>query len=397
VYILLSPVITRLYTPESMGFWGLFVSFLGVASVATNLRYEVAIVATPSDEDALTLTRSCLVLSIFVSLLVTFLFEGFRRVQILGYEVFPPWADILVFLALLFLSWGTALRYYAVRIGGFQVVGRFTIIQGIARPLGQVLLFFAGGSGLLLGETIGRMTGLSRLWRILPKVSRPWFSLALLKRNKIYPLIQLPSALLDTLASMALVPVFTALYGSTVGGYLALTQRVVALPVSLIGTAVADVFYSQAAELAREKPHALRRFLLVTCFRLFLIALPFGFALWFFAPRLTPWIFGGAWEKAGNAMAIMAPWMIAQLTVYPVTRAIFLSSWSWVKLIYDLCAVASFAFIFLIQEENFSQALKILSWIQVLLYTIYLVILLWVCDTKLLATTEKSLRSIQEF
>lgn len=175
VYILLSPVITRLYTPESMGLWGLFVSFLGVASVATNLRYEVAIVATPSDEDALILTRSCLVLSIFVSLLATFFFEGFRRGQILGYEVFAPWADILVFLALLFLSWGSALRYYAVRIGGFQVVGKFTITQGIARPLGQVLLFFAGGSGLHLGETIGRMIGLSRLWRILPKVSRPWF------------------------------------------------------------------------------------------------------------------------------------------------------------------------------------------------------------------------------
>jgi len=45
VGVLLSPIITRLYTPEAMGLWGLFVSFLGVASVVSTLRYEVAIVA----------------------------------------------------------------------------------------------------------------------------------------------------------------------------------------------------------------------------------------------------------------------------------------------------------------------------------------------------------------
>jgi O-antigen/teichoic acid export membrane protein len=241
------------------------------------------------------------------------------------------------------------------------------------------------------------MIGLSRLWRILPKVPRPWFSLPVLKGNKIYPLIQLPSALLDTLASMALVPVFTALYGSTVGGHLALTQRVVSLPVSLIGTAVADVFYSQAAELARGQPHALRRFLLITCFRLFLIALPLGFALWFFAPRLTPWIFGGAWETAGNAMAIMAPWMVAQLTVNPVTRVIFLSRWSWIKLIYDIGSLASFGFLFLIHEEDFFHSLKIISWVQATLYAIYLIILVWACGAVRLSTSKKGTVTMDDF
>jgi len=47
---------------------------------------------------------------------------------------------------------------------------------------------------------------------------------------------------------------------------------------------VLDVFRGRAAELAQEKPQALRGFLLATTLQLLLIALPFGLALWFLAP-----------------------------------------------------------------------------------------------------------------
>jgi len=383
VGVLLSPIITRLYMPEAMGLWGLFVSFLGVAAVVATLRYEVAIVAASSEEDALALTRSSLVLGLVTGVLGAFVFELLRRGNLLGYGALPTWSSWLVFPALVALSWGMALRYYGVRQGAFGLVGRFTIMQGVARPLAQLLLAFLGGAGLLLGEALGRFLGLTALLKILPKAAGPWFRPEVLARYRIYPAVQLPSGFLNKLALLAPVPVFTALYGPAVGGSLALAQRVVGLPVSLIGTAVADVFYGQAAELAREKPRALRGFMIATALRLFLVALPFGLALWLLAPRLSTWIFGSAWEEAGRMMAIMAPWMVAQLAVSPVSRAVFLSRWSWVKFAYDVFSLLIFAFLITFRLDS-REALIFLSWSSATLYGVYFLVLLLVVGPAML-------------
>lgn len=385
--VVFMPLLTRLYSPEAMGQWGLFVSFLGVASVVVTLRYEVAIVAAPREEDALGLVRSSLVLGMFTGLSGVLAFEFLRQKNFLGYGMFPPWVSFLAFPALVISAWGLTLRYYSLRQNAFGLVGRSTQIQGVARPVAQILLAFTGGPGLLWGETLGRFLGLTALWQILPKASGPWFVPSLLLRYKTYPLVHLPSGFLDTLALMAPVPVFVTLYGPAVGGSLALAQRAVALPVSLIGAAVADVFYSQAAELARQKPHVLRSFLLLTALRLFLLALPFGLALWFFAPSLAPLIFGGAWEEAGRMMAAMAPWLVSQLTVSPVSRVVFLSKWSWVKLVYDLLSLASFGLVLLVADADPLRSLVFLSWIEASLYGVYMVILLWLCDKERLAMT----------
>jgi O-antigen/teichoic acid export membrane protein len=373
-----------------MGLWGLFVSFLGVASVAATLRYEVAIVAASNEEEALALTRSSLVLALGVGLLGVLALEGLRRGQLLGYGAFPAWASILAFPALVAFAWGMALRYYGVRRGAFDLVGRFTVTQGVARPLAQLLLAFLGGAGLLLGEVLGRFLGLAALWRLLPKTTGPWFSPAVLTRYKSYPLVQVPSGFLNTLALMAPVPVFTALYGPAVGGNLALAQRVVSLPVSLIGTAVADVLYGRAAEIARERPQALRGFLLATALRLFLVALPFGLALWFLAPHLAPWIFGSAWEEAGKMMAVMAPWMVAQITVGSVSRVIFLSPWSWMKFIYDTLALAV-ASLPLALNLGSLRALMLLSWGSTVLYGVYFLVMIVAISLGVPARTPKAL------
>ncbi|WP_206751738.1 lipopolysaccharide biosynthesis protein [Rhodothermus marinus] len=383
VGVLLSPLLTRLYTPEAVGLWGLFMSFLGVTSVAATLRYEVAIVAASSEEEALALTRSSLVLGLGVGLLGALALEGLRRGHLLGYGALPAWASFLAFPALVAFAWGTALRYYGVRRGAFGRVGRFTVTQGVARPLAQLLLAFLGGAGLLLGEVLGRFLGLIALWRLLPRTSGPWFSPGVLARYRTYPLVQLPSGFLNMLALMAPVPVFTALYGPAVGGGLALAQRVVGLPVSLIGAAVADVFYGRAAELARERPQALRGFLLATAFRLFLLALPFGLALWFLAPRFAPWVFGSAWEEAGRMMAAMAPWMVAQMTVSSVSRAVFLSKKAWVKFVYDLAALAVFGAPFYLHGQGQAVwVLGLISWLNVALYVFYLLVLIWITGPK---------------
>jgi O-antigen/teichoic acid export membrane protein len=153
---------------------------------------------------------------------------------------------------------------------------------------------------------------------------------------------------------------------------------------------VLDGFYRRAAEIARERPEALRGFLLATALRLFLVALPFGLALWFLAPHLAPWIFGNAWHEAGRMMAVMAPWMVAQMTVGSVSRVIFLSPWSWMKFIYDTLALAV-ASLPLALNLGSLRALMLLSWGSAVLYGVYFHVMIVAIGLGVPARTPKAL------
>lgn len=380
VGLLVSPLLTRLYTPEAMGLWGLFVSFVGVASVLGTLRYEVAIVAAKNEHEALLLTKSTLYIAVFVAAASGGVFEFFRRQGILGYSAFPSWVVLMVITASVVTVWGTVLRYWAIRQGKFAAIGRFTVTQALFRALSQLVSAVAGDLGLLTGELVGRFAGLRVLWKLLPVTQGTWLSKSVLVKYRSYPLVQLPSSFLDTLALMAPVPVFTSVYGVAVGGGLALAQRVVGLPLNLIGASVADVFYGKAAKLARDNPVALGRFLLSTVLRLGLISLALGVALWFVAPRVVVVVFGSAWEQAGLMMRAMAPWLVAMLAISPVSRVVFLSKYAWLKLIYDLLSIAVVSSPLFLSIEDPIVALTVVSWAKAGQLILYLLLLFFLVD-----------------
>jgi O-antigen/teichoic acid export membrane protein len=68
---LVSPIMTRLYSPADLGRFGLYTSFIGIASVATTMRYEFAIVAATSQTDAFRLSVGTLALALPMSLVLS--------------------------------------------------------------------------------------------------------------------------------------------------------------------------------------------------------------------------------------------------------------------------------------------------------------------------------------
>ncbi|MEM1967617.1 MAG: hypothetical protein QXO86_07095 [Nitrososphaerota archaeon] len=372
------PILTRLYDPVAMAFWGLFVSFIGVASVATTLRYEVAVVAARQCEEAGALVLGALALSLVLSLVGGIVFEILRRNNWLGYGLFPEWASWLAISALVGANWGLILRYWATREGLFSLVGKFTIWQALGRALAQLALALLGASGLVLGEALGRWWGWLALWRSwLVQGTRLW-SPAVLWRYRIYPLVQFPSSLLDTVALLALVPVFTTAYGPQIGGALTLTQRLVNFPIALIGAAVADVFYSKAAALFRHQPNSLPQLFWATAQYLLLLAVALGLVVRFVLPPQVPWLFGSAWSLAEPMMQAMAPWMSAMLVVSPLSRLIFLSRWSWMKLIYDLISLVVVTLPLWYHLEGAYEALQTVSWLKTLQLVLYFGLLVFV-------------------
>jgi len=383
VSVLTSPILTRLYTPEAVGKWGLFLSFVGVATVGGALRYEVAIVAAKDEEDAFILAGHALFLSILTSIVGGVVFAIFSYRNILGYGIFPGWMGMGITLAIMGTTWGQILRFWFIRQREFRKVGYFVAGKGILRSFSQMLWFPWRSVGLIFGEVIGRLGSLGILLRDFPfrralkNVLTVRGRATVLWRFKEYPLIFLPSAFVDTLALMAPVPVFTAVYGVKVGGMLALAQRVVSVPLLFLGSAVADVFYGEIAEAMRRSPKAAFSLFLKSTFRLSGTAFLLGGALWFLAPLSMEIIFGPEWVLSGSMLAVMVPWFVAMLIVSPISRLVFLSRYPWAKLIYDFFALVGVTLPLWWHSLGPLEALRFVAWIQAGLYGLYWLVLLF--------------------
>jgi O-antigen/teichoic acid export membrane protein len=376
ITVLTAPILTRLYTPEQMGVWGLFLSFVGVASIAATLRYDLAIVAANSDADANALTKSCLILTAACAPVSALVLEALRRAGSFHYSDLPGWAPACAAIAVFGSACGSTLRFYAARLSAFTLVGRFTVLQAVARPVLQVLLSPLGTLGLLGGEAAGRCIGLSAYRKHLGNLRHTTSLTRTLVIYRQFPLIQLPSSLLSTAALLAQVPVFASIYGTQIAGYLALSQRVVAMPVALLGSAIADVFYARAGDLARTEPALLRRYVLRTAAHLLLLILPLAAALLIAGPHLVAAIFGDAWAPSGQILCIFAPLMVVQFTVSSVSRAIYLTQKQHFRLLYDIAALCAQFLILLIKPEDWRSAVYILSYSGTALYVVFFLVLL---------------------
>jgi O-antigen/teichoic acid export membrane protein len=64
--IAISPILTRLYSPDDFGIFALYMSITSITGVVSTGRYELAVMLPKKDEDAMNIA----VLSVFIALVV---------------------------------------------------------------------------------------------------------------------------------------------------------------------------------------------------------------------------------------------------------------------------------------------------------------------------------------
>jgi Membrane protein involved in the export of O-antigen and teichoic acid len=327
VVVATSPILTRLYSPPDLGAFSVAASILAVLITVTCLRYEAAIPLPDSDVAAANVLALCLVVTVVLGMLATLLLLIFGPsfLALFGISTLAPYIGLLVVgqlgggVVLVFASW-------AIRTKNFTEIGANRLTQtgvmvGVQVGLGIASL---GALGLLIGSVAGNVAGSSRLALTAWRGYGSEFRRASLEgvrsaasRYRRFPIFSAPSALVNAVGLQAPLLIFTALYGVAVGGEYALAQRVVALPVSLGAAAVEQVFFAEAARLAREQPASIRGLYVRTTRGLALAAiLPFAL-LALAAPTFTPLVFGEAWAQAGLYVAILAPMCYLQIITAP--------------------------------------------------------------------------------
>jgi O-antigen/teichoic acid export membrane protein len=349
ILVAVMPLVTRLFTPSDMGVFGLFSSFLGVASVATCLRLEWGVASARTPDEAAGLLVLCLVVCPVASLVLAAGLAGLIHADLVSFALLPMWTVPLAFLALMATGAFGALRYWHVGRRDFRDVSGAAVAQGVGRA-GALVAFGLAGTGwpgLLLGDLVGRLLGIGRLWRnALPGLQGQLTGNVrrmLAQRLRAawrYPFVVLPSSLLDALAAALPLPVIATLFGPASAGQFALVWRVASVPAALIGASVADVFHAHAASARVKGGREVRRLLLRTVFRLALLAAAIYVPVCAAAPLVFEWLFGRAWHASGWLMLLLLPMWWISAVVSPVSRLLVVMDRPALKLIFDVSFLA---------------------------------------------------------
>lgn len=381
------PLLTRLYGPSDFASLALFSSFLSVMGVMVALQYEISIVSGQDEKEAGYLTFVSLALALPTSLLAAFILWMLIRFSAIGYGVLPRYSPVLLAFAMCFLGMFAALRYWCLREGRFTQVSRGVIAQSAGRAICQAAFGAAGfsSSGLLLGETVGRGMGMSRMFRDAWPVLRGYAACfrwdeckRALWRNRKFPLYSLPSSFLDALCLSLSVPLLIRLYGTSFGGYYSLVWRAVSVPSVLITIAIADTFHSRIATYARVTPGKVMRQFTQTSLTLLLMGSVPAVILWFWGAPLFRLVFGAQWAVSGTIAAIVAPWYLSDFVVSPVSRVVLVLSGQHIKLIWDIMNLASLVAIFVLAQSRAwapLQTVEVLTVVNTLLRFVYYALL----------------------
>lgn len=309
-----------IYTEEDYGVFSNLVSFATVVAMLATLRLEMAIPLAHDEREADDLARLALVIASLLSLALvplalalTLTGDGVPAAFRVSVQVAP------------FVVWASAgfavLRGYLSRRQQFRRMSDANVVGAVATAGAQLGLGQAGfkGSGLSIGYGLGRLLSTGMMLRASGLPLKGPVRFGLLRTWSQIPTWTLVPAMLNALTVGGVAMVMTALYGVGFAGQFGFVQRLLSVPVALLGQAVASVFYTRFAAMHRAEQDASRHMV-----RLARVLLWTGLVIFVPITLLGREAFVLAWpdykwETAGIISGILAPWLMVNFVSSPLS------------------------------------------------------------------------------
>ena len=111
--ITMSPILTRIYSPDDFGVYALFVAVSAIFGSIANARYELAIMLPEKDEDAINIFALGFIINIFMSFMLLFFVCIFKDhcTSFLDNKKIDAWLYFIP-LAVFFIGFWNLLNYF---------------------------------------------------------------------------------------------------------------------------------------------------------------------------------------------------------------------------------------------------------------------------------------------
>jgi len=390
--IAISPILTRIYTPEDFGLYAVYIAIITILGTIVSGRYELAIMLPKKDEDAINIFALGLVITICLTVLTTILVITFNDyiVNLSNNQKMKYWLYIVP-VSVFLMGCYNLLIYFNNRLKNFNKISNMFIFKASASAVVQLSLgcIKTGATGLISGQIFSQLMAdihlsiiIFRNKILLSKINKPKM-IEMAKRYRDFPKYSVLAILANKLSYQLTNIIVSAIYSITTLGYYAHVQRVLGLPSSLIGTSIGRVFIHEASKEKQNTGKAIQTFK-STMKKLILIGLPIFAFLFMIVEDLFAFVFGEPWRIAGEYAQIVIPFFFVQFIISSISSTETIMEKQNLDLLFNIAILAG-SMIVIVVSSSFGFKIFLINWAIVisLLYVIYGFVLMKMADGKI--------------
>lgn len=342
--LVLSPILTRIYSPADFAVFTVFLSLLSISAAIVTGRFEAAILLPDCDREAKEILCLSLAVTFFVSLtLLVFAITGGSHLATLLNLDGTSYIVLLVPAGAFFSGTFRSLYIWKNRNQEYGVLANARITRSVAMCSAQLGLGLIWASPILLvfGHIFAEFIASAKLLRGC-RFTLDGFGISRLsghgKRYIDYPKFSVPADLINATTAQMPILVLNAFFVGPIAGFYGLVNRALGAPISLISSAILDVFKQQASR------HYVRNGQCKEIFKntfkglLAFAAIPL-LVVSITGPSLFAFVFGEQWRVAGDYAQILVWLFTVRFVSYPLTYVFYIAE----KQRYDLYWQIGFA------------------------------------------------------
>ena len=256
-----SLIIVRLNLPEEFGLFATWLGLVSFTAVIVTGRLEVALSIEPNGEPRRFATIAVLIIISTSCLLLS----SVMLCVYIGTAFLNTYSTMLLLLfapAVLFVAAIQTWQYWVAAEGQYYLLSWIRISQALGISGMQIIIsyFVPTAIGMSCGFVLGTLIGLCVAAYSMPlklsslkPLSKFWIDLsAFLVRQHRFPFLSLPADAINSFSAQIPLLLISSKYTLEYSGLYALTIRMLGGPISLLGTAILDVFKRSAANSYRD-------------------------------------------------------------------------------------------------------------------------------------------------
>jgi O-antigen/teichoic acid export membrane protein len=327
IALLVQPFLRRIVPVEDFGAYAVYMSIVGIAATVFTLRYDMAVVIPKEDKKGSALVFGGILSSLILSII------GFLIIYFFGHQIldlitvnqeYLPWFYFLP-ATLFFSSSYRLLNNWLIRKKSFARSASNKAIRRASEAASQSTMAATNlGGSLVFGELIG--SGINFTAGLLQslKMGLIWKKLSfkyiieILKEYSQFPKYNILPVLLNNAAAWLPILFITRFFTIDITGQFDLTRQVLAITLSLVSMAVAQVYLQRIADMRLRKEKILPNIITVSKILASLSFLGIIVTL-LMGPFLFSFVFGADYEISGVYAQIMIFSFSVKLIVSPLS------------------------------------------------------------------------------
>ena len=310
VTIAAMPVMSRLYTPADFGVLAIFLAVSSIVATAITLRYETSILLPKEESESVSLVLLSLTLALGLGLIVGItawlLPESVRKA--LGVSTLGAWLPIAVLV-------GVSTAVVAIGTGWFNrqrayiKMTQLRITQSVGGAICGISLGIYGyNSGLLVAQIISILLVSVVIVFSLRGMCTFWHFRSLKDASIIYdaaPKYLLPTSLLDVITLQLPLILISAWFSSESAGQFSMAWKILALPATLVGGAVSQVFFQSASRDIHLGMHLVRQRYIKVSTLLALVSIVPLLLVVVYGREIFSFVLGRNWNVSGRMAELL--------------------------------------------------------------------------------------------